>query len=254
VTLSIASPDVISRSLAVRDLADPALGPHAVQIVVDSLVDTLSQTWRCHTIVRRGSAIVSIHDNYERLRYPVDAITRDGQYSRYISDTTMLRSHASAMIPGLLDRLASERPGEDVLLAPVGLVYRRDLIDRLHVGEPHQIDLWRVRRGHLDNADLQQMIALVTAVIAPGAPYETPAAVHPYTIDGREIYVHRGGQWVEIGECGLAHPQVLSDAGLDPSEWSGLAMASDWIARSCFASSSRIFGCCAPRTRASRRR
>jgi phenylalanyl-tRNA synthetase alpha chain len=224
VTLSIASPDVISRSLAVRDLADPALGPHAIQIIVDSLVETLSQTWQCHTIVHRGSPIVSIHDNYERLRYPVDAITRDIRYSRYISESTMLRSHTTAMIPGLLDRLASERPAEDVLLAAVGLAYRRDAIDRLHVGEPHQMDAWRIRRGRLDDAELQKMIAVITAVLAPGAPYETRAAVHPYTIDGREIYVQRGGQWVEIGECGLAHPEVLRDAGLDPNEWSGLAM------------------------------
>jgi phenylalanyl-tRNA synthetase alpha chain len=66
-------------------------------------------------------------DNYERLRYPVDAVTRDARYSRYVSETHMLRSHITAMIPGLLDRLVVELPVDDVLLAPVGLVYRRDV-------------------------------------------------------------------------------------------------------------------------------
>jgi phenylalanyl-tRNA synthetase alpha chain len=30
--------------------------------------------------------------------------------------------------------------------------------------------------------------------------------------------------WVEIGECGLAHPDVLASAGRNPREWTGLAM------------------------------
>jgi phenylalanyl-tRNA synthetase alpha chain len=35
--------------------------------------------------------------------------------------------------------------------------------------------------------------------------------------------VHHG-EWIEIGECGLAHPALLAEAGLDPGAWSGLAM------------------------------
>jgi phenylalanyl-tRNA synthetase alpha chain len=35
--------------------------------------------------------------------------------------------------------------------------------------------------------------------------------------------VRAGSRWVEIGECGIAHPEVLRDAGMPP-EWSGLAM------------------------------
>jgi phenylalanyl-tRNA synthetase alpha chain len=224
VSLTLATSDLIERSLAIRDLADPAQGPHAMQLIVEALVDALSTRWGCPAIVHRASPIVSIHDNYERLRYPPDAVTREARYTRYVSDTTVLRSHITAMIPGLLDRLATERTRDDALLAPVGLVYRRDAIDRLHVGEPHQIDLWRIRRGRLGEAELRQMIDLVAGVLAPGAAYRTVPAEHPYTLDGREIYAERAGRWVEIGECGLAHPELLRDCGLDPHEWSGLAI------------------------------
>jgi phenylalanyl-tRNA synthetase alpha chain len=124
----------------------------------------------------------------------------------------------------MLDRLAASQSPDHVLLAPVGLVYRRDAIDRLHVGEPHQMDLWRIRRGRLDETDLEEMIDLVAGVLAPAAAHRSLAAEHPYTLYGREINVKVAGGWVEIGECGLAHPEVLRDSGLNPDEWSGLAM------------------------------
>jgi phenylalanyl-tRNA synthetase alpha chain len=44
----------------------------------------------------------------------------------------------------------------------------------------------------------------------------------PYLLAGRQIDVAHGDEWVEVGECGLAHPDVLADAGLPPSA-SGLA-------------------------------
>ena len=41
--------------------------------------------------------------------------------------------------------------------------------------------------------------------------------------DGVEVEVLHQGRWLEILEAGLAHPNVLENAGLDPSEYSGLA-------------------------------
>jgi phenylalanyl-tRNA synthetase alpha chain len=42
-------------------------------------------------------------------------------------------------------------------------------------------------------------------------------------VDGRQVDVWRDGEWVEVAECGLAHPSVLARAGLSP-QWSGLAL------------------------------
>jgi len=220
----ILSAEELRRALSVRDLTDPAAGPHAMQQLVASVLDALRATWGCEVRLHRQSPVVSIADNYDRLHYPPDGVARDARYTRYVCDTALLRSQTSAMIPGLLRHL-SGAPPEDVLLACPGLVYRRDCIDRLHTGEPHQMDLWRIRRGPpLTTRDLRDMIATVVRVLLPGREMKLTGAVHPYTTDGLQVDVREGPEWVEIGECGLALPALLEESGLAPRTTSGLAM------------------------------
>jgi phenylalanyl-tRNA synthetase alpha chain len=216
------SADAYRRALALPDLTDAAYGPHALQLVVRDAVAALRDAWGCDLIVHRGHPVVSLADNYELLGYPPDAAARDAHYTRYLSESEVLRTHTSAMIPALLRSLA-RASYRDVLLACPGLVYRRDRIDRLSVGEPHQLDLWRIRRWPLGGDDLRAMVALVVGAVAPDSAYRCLPAVHPYTRDGLEVEVHAGDHWVELLECGLAAPEVLGRAGLTPS-YAGLAM------------------------------
>jgi phenylalanyl-tRNA synthetase alpha chain len=217
--------DQLARALALRDLSDPASGPHAMQLVLGGITDALAGAWRCPVRIHRSSPVVTIEDNYELLGYEADAPTREARYTRYVDGRRLLRSHTSAMIPSALRSLAAEADRHEVLVACPGLVYRRDVVDRLHVGEPHQLDLWRVRRGApLDGDDLEQMVALVVSAVLPGANHRTISATHPYTRDGREVEVRIGDSWVELLECGLAGEHVLAAAGLDPARWSGLAL------------------------------
>jgi phenylalanyl-tRNA synthetase alpha chain len=211
----------LARALDLRDLTDPTAGPHAMQQVVTAIEDALSTAWGVQVWRDPGPRVVSVTDNYDRLRYDREAATRDGRYSRYIGPDRMLRSHTTARIPALLDRLAVADGVADVLLSVPGICYRRDSIGPDHVGEPHQLDLWRIRIGGppLGEDDLVTMIGLVVGATLPGASWRTPANVHPYTLAGREIYARD----VEIGECGLAHPEVLAGAGV-PATATGLAM------------------------------
>ena len=220
---AILSPDALERALALRDLTDAAQGPHAMQELVDAAIGALTGSWGCPVIVERAEPIVTVADNYDRLLYPPGGAARDVRYTRYVSRDTLLRTQTSAMIPPLLRRLASAPP-DDALLACPGLVWRRDRIDRLHVGEPHQLDLWRIRRGPaLDNAELEEMIRLVVGALAPGRAVRLERTVHPYTAGGLEVHVQADGEWVEVAECGVAHPLLLRDAGLG-DDVSGLAM------------------------------
>lgn len=216
------SADAYRKALALPDLTDAAHGPHALQLLVHESVAALRETWDCDVIVDRSHPLVPVADNYELLGYASDAAARDARYTRYVSDSELLRTHTSAMIPGLLRSLASAAY-EDVLLACPGLVYRRDRIDRLSVGEPHQLDLWRLRRGRLTGEDLGTMVALVVEALVPGAAYRCLPAVHPYTRRGLEVELRAGEAWVELLECGLAAPELLSAAGL-PADYTGLAM------------------------------
>ncbi len=130
--------------------------------------------------MRRGSPVVSVDDNYGRLGYPPDAAARDARYTRYVTATSVLRTHTSAMIPGLLSMIASAGY-TDLLLACPGLVYRRDRIERLSVGEPHQLDLWRISNASLDEGYLGAMIAVVLAAALPAHDYRSRPTSHPYT-------------------------------------------------------------------------
>jgi phenylalanyl-tRNA synthetase alpha chain len=220
---AILSPDALQRALALRDLTDPSQGPHAMQLLVDAAVAALRDAWRCQVLTERADPVVSVADNYDRLLYPPGGASRDARYTRYVASGRLLRTQTSAMIPPLLRRL-SATPPEDVLLSCPGLVWRRDRIDRLHVGEPHQLDLWRIRRGEgLGSSDLLDMIGTVLGALLPGRAVKTISTVHPYTAGGLEIHVEVDGEWVEVGECGVAHPRILADAGLPP-EHSGLAL------------------------------
>jgi phenylalanyl-tRNA synthetase alpha chain len=213
----------IARALALRDLTDPCEGPHAIQRIVDDAIEGLCRAWRCERLIARGARIVSIADNYDALGYESDAVTRDARYTRYVTETEMLRSHTTALVPAALRTVAASAI-DDVLIACPGVVYRRDAIDRLHSGTPHQLDLWRVvRNGTLTTGDLKEMIEIVMRSILPGAEWRVEPRVHPYTTDGLQIDVDNGGEWVEIGECGLAAPAVLSGAGL-PRDCAGLAL------------------------------
>jgi phenylalanyl-tRNA synthetase alpha chain len=225
------TPGQLAAALSVPDLTDPAQGPHALQLLVADLAAALGSAWGCEVRIERSTPLVSVEDNYTRLGYPADAVTRDARYTRYAGEGCMLRSHTSAMIPPALRRLAAEGlgagTGRDVLLCCPGLVHRRDAVDRLHTGTPHQVDLWRLaeRAGPpLGEPDLAEMIALVVAAALPGARWRTVPATHPYTTLGRQVDVLRDGEWVEIGECGLAAGHVLAAAGLDPGRVGGLAM------------------------------
>jgi phenylalanyl-tRNA synthetase alpha chain len=215
------SPERLARDLDLRDLTDPSCGPHAVQLLVDIAADALTTAWDCVQRRSPGERIVAIVDNYDNLAFTPDAASRDARYTRYVDERRMLRSHASAMIPPALRALAAN-PVDDVFIVCPGVVFRRDAIDRLHAGTPHQLDLWRISRRPLGNGDMDEMTRLLTDALVPGLSYRTEPRVHPYTLDGRQVDVNAAGEWVEVWECGLAHPEVLARAGL--TGWHGLAL------------------------------
>jgi len=220
---SILSPEALDRSLAVRDLTDPAQGPHVMQVLLGEAIRSLCAAWRCEPALRRADPVVPAADNYDRLGYPAGGAARDARHSRWVTATHLLRTQTSAMIPPLLHELAEAPPAEALLACP-GLVWRRDAIDRLHCGEPHQVDLWRIRRGEpLGREALVEMVGIAMAALLPGRTWRLTPAVHPYTEDGLQIDVQGGDGWVEVGECGLASRALLASEAM-PSDVHGLAM------------------------------
>jgi phenylalanyl-tRNA synthetase alpha chain len=117
--VSYIDPVQLRRDLGLRDLSAPADGRHAIQILISLAVEGLCGAWGCEVRWCRGPRIVPVADNYDRLGYPAEAISRDARYTRYVDPGHMLRSHSSATIPPALRRLARQ-PRGDVLLACPG--------------------------------------------------------------------------------------------------------------------------------------
>ncbi|MFC4140237.1 MULTISPECIES: hypothetical protein [unclassified Microbacterium] len=218
------TPAQLCRALDLRDLTDPAQGAHALQELLDSVVTTLTSEWGSAVRYVRSSPVVPVRENYDRLGYGRGDVTRARRYTRYVSPTVMLRSHMSAELPTALEDYAGRDEVDELIVAP-GLVYRRDAVDRTHVGEPHQVDLWRIRSAaDIDDHDMLTMIGRLVDAVLPGAEWKTTDVVHPYTEGGRQIDVLHDGEWLELAECGRIHPDVLRGSGLDPERWSGLAL------------------------------
>ncbi|WP_460455243.1 tRNA ligase subunit PheS family protein, partial [Arthrobacter monumenti] len=214
------TPEQIQRALTLRDLTDPSQGEHAIQQLLSSVVSVLATRWQCSVRYVRNPPVVAVKDNYDRLGYDPADITRDRRYTRYLSPTTMLRSHTSAEIPVALESYIQSASVDELLVVP-GLVYRRDVVDRSHVGEPHQVDLWRIRdTPDASDDDMLDMIDRLVETVLPGAQWQVTDAVHPYTVGGRQIDVWLEGEWLELAECGRIHPGVLRASGLDPERWS----------------------------------
>jgi len=216
----------LRRDLSVRDLTDPGEGPHAIQRLVDRAVEGLAKAWECEVQWCRGPRVVPVTDNYDGLGFAPDSVTRDTRYTRYLDDDRMLRSHSSAMVPPALRRLRAT-PAGDVLLVCPGVVFRRDAIDWQHTGTPHQLDLWRITRRPMGDGDMDEMISLLLGALTGGWTSRQVRRVHPYTRHGRQVDVSAGGRWVEVWECGLAHPAVLERAGLEGRSGLALGMGLD---------------------------
>lgn len=215
----------LRHALTLRDLSDSEDGVHAMQLLMNEILAALQKEWSCELKICRASPIVSVKDNYDKLRYPAGGASRDARYTRYVTQDTLLRTMASAMVPPALRSVADSLP-EDILLVCPGLVYRRDCIDRMHSGEPHQLDLWRIHRSaNLQVADLKSMISMIITTVLPNVKkWRLEPRVHPYTLDGLQIDVWHNDEWVEIGECGLAHPEIIAENIPNISGLSGLAV------------------------------
>lgn len=222
---TLLSNETLTKTLRITDLTNPLQQPHAMQVLLSEIRLALKQHWSCPQQLVRTSPVVSIQNNYDRLGYPDNGAAREERYTRYVSPDYILRTQTSSAIPDLLDGLSMDPPQELLLLLP-GLVYRRDSIDRLHCGEPHQLDLWRIHAGDANSKlavdDLLGMVELVIQAAVPGHPWRTIASPHPYTEQGVQIDVQWQDEWIEVGECGLIARDILRNAGL--TNYSGLAM------------------------------
>lgn len=239
------------KSLATVDLSDPKNGVHAINLVVAKVNTALQEAYPEAVLKEvRTDPIVPIKENYDDLLFPADNAGRSSRYTRYVDEMHLLRTHTSAAIPGWLKQAAGNGLCDTIVSLP-GMCYRRDVVDKTHCAEPHQMDVWRIRKNPPGTAafnrdDLINLVETILNAATPGYGYRTQERKHPYTQNGMEVQIYVGNDpevldmlknkdervrelpedegWLEVLECGEAHPTVLKNAGLDPEEYSGLAL------------------------------
>ena len=220
------SPERLEASLVIPDLTDPKNGIHAVNIVVSNIKQAMETSY-AETIIEevRSNPEVSVKENFDDLLFPVDNAGRSSRYTRYVTEDIILRTHTSAAIPNWLRKASRDGVNDTIVVLP-GMCYRRDVVDKIHCGEPNQMDVWRIKHGnpHFGRLDLIHLIETILNSVIPGYKYRANEMKHPYTINGLEVEVLVNENWLEVLECGEAHPVVLRNAGLDPQEYSGLAL------------------------------
>lgn len=211
-----------TRLSALLDLPDLTLRPdHAIGHMVKGVCAALASYPELQHI--QGPPIVPALHNYTLLGYPTDAIVQAGTYTQWVDASQILRTQTTSLILQALIDLACH-PTSRTLVAP-GMVYRRDVRDKWHCGQPHQMDIWVLMpKQEQSPTSLENLVRSIAQEVIPGVSLDIQKTSHPYTQDGIEISAQWQGQWLEIGEAGLIDPALLDRLGIDSTVWGGLAM------------------------------
>lgn len=196
---------------------------HCIGLLVKDIREYLEKYYGLNAILSKGEKVVSIVDNYTALGYMESEVTLSERYTKYISETLILRTQMSSAIPPLLRTY--DHSGDKLYLCP-GIVYRRDVRDKTHVGEPHQMDVWLLTKSQKTREDLLILVKNIISVIEKYLKQEIEwrynETSHNYTDDGIEVEINYKGKWLEVLECGLISKNLLKNHNLD--EYSGLAL------------------------------
>lgn len=206
---------------------------HAINLLVKKIQTKLNNHYQINSSIESGQPIVSIADNYYELGYQSNEVTLGVRYTKYIDDKLMLRTQMSSTIPSLLrqysqelnNNLISSENTNQLWICP-GMVYRRDVRDKTHVGEPHQLDIWYLSSIKKNRADLLGLVSLIVSIIEEEKKqkiqWRYTETNHPYTDNGIEVEIMHKGKWLEILECGLIAQNLLDRNNL--SNYGGLAL------------------------------
>ncbi|ATD55271.1 phenylalanine--tRNA ligase subunit alpha [Clostridium chauvoei] len=180
--------------------------------------------------VEEGPEVELDHYNFEALNIPKNHPARSEQDTFYINDSLVLRTQTS---PVQIRVMEDQKPPIK-MIAP-GKVYRSDAVDATHSPIFYQMEGLVIDKG-VTFADLKGTLELfakkmfgdkVKTKFRPHHfPFTEPSAEMDATCfvcQGEGCRVCKGSGWIELLGCGMVHPQVLRNCGIDPEVYSGFA-------------------------------
>ncbi|MDD5924458.1 MAG: phenylalanine--tRNA ligase subunit alpha [Clostridia bacterium] len=178
-----------------------------------------------------GPEVESDYYNFEALNIPKDHPARDTQDTFYITDNILLRTQTSPVQVRIMEK---QKP--PIRILSPGRVYRSDALDATHSPLFHQIEGLVVDKG-ITFADLKGTLeTFVKRLYGEDSvvrfrphhfPFTEPSAevdVQCFGCHGKGCRLCKNEGWIEILGCGMVHPKVLENCGIDPEEYSGFAL------------------------------
>jgi phenylalanyl-tRNA synthetase alpha chain len=218
-------------TLPVREAAADIGRVHPITQVVDELTAIFADMGFS---IAEGPDIETDDYNFTKLNFPKDHPARDMQDTFFFNpkpdgSRLLLRTHTS---PVQVRTMLSQQPPIRVIIP--GRTYRSDS-DQTHTPMFHQVEgLVIDRHSHLGHLKwiLQEFCKAffeVDSVKMRFRPSFFPFTEPSLEVDIQckrdkgEIRFGEGDDWMEILGCGMVHPNVLRNCGLDPDEFQGFA-------------------------------
>ncbi len=183
--------------------------------------------------VEEGPEIETDWYNFEALNLPKGHASRDVQDSFFLDEAeeVVLRTHTSNVQIRGMERIGTP----PIYIVAPGRVYRRENLDATHLAGFMQLEGLAVDEG-LTVGDLKgTLLYLVQSLFGRDRQVRMRPHHFGYTEPSFEFDTMCGrcmgkgcrscGQegWLETGGCGMVHPQVLRNGGVDPERYSGYA-------------------------------
>ena len=173
--------------------------------------------------VAEGPEVESAWYNFEALNIPDWHPARGSFDTIFVNlgnpEEVMLRSHTS---PVQIRVMEVRKP--PIYIVVPGRTFRADTADATHLPAFNQIEGLAVDRN-ITMGDLAGTIDEFVRVFFGGeVKSRLRPSYFPFTEPSAEFDIARpDGSWLELGGCGMVHPNVLRNCGIDPEEWQGFA-------------------------------
>lgn len=177
-----------------------------------------------------GPEMEDEYHNFTALNIPEDHPARDTQDTFWLKNGKLLRTHTS---PVQIRGLESRKPPFK-FVAP-GKTFRNEALDASHEHTFHQIEGMVVDRGISVANLIFTLKSIVSSIFGKEVEIRLRPSFFPFVEPGFELDFRCqicGGKgcsvckrtgWVEYLGCGMIHPNVLREGGIDPDEFQGFA-------------------------------
>ena len=167
--------------------------------------------------VEEGPEVETDWNNFGALNFPEDHPSRDMQDTFFTEDGNLLRTHTS---PVQIRAMTGRKPPFRFIVP--GRVYRPDF-DATHYPMFHQLEAFLVDE-RVTFSDLKGVLhAFARHMFGPDTRLRFRAHFFPFTEPSAEMDFSWGEGWLEWGGCGMIHPSVLRNCGIDPERYQGFA-------------------------------